>query len=117
MENKYADMGVLYYLTQYVISMSNTGLGIGNIQSGSFQSDEDFYAFVDDLIKFYQDMFLTSIQSPLGFDGNFNVNQLFENYQYEALHMYINQGVERQVRIIDTLSKDKNPSDFAAANM
>lgn len=192
MENKYADMGVLYYLAQYVISMSNTGLGIGNIQSDSFQSDEDFYAFVDDLIKFYQDtgakdffetsklhesqkqylskhmkdvpvdellremesyvgnksdvfgssnihycslisvykspnnatfhtfgmnqdMFLTSIQSPLGFDGNFNVNQLFESYQHEALHMYINQGVERQGQIIDTLSKDKNPSDFASS--
>ena len=192
MENKYADMGVLYYLAQYVISMSNTGLGIANIQSQSFQSDEDFYTFVENLNKFYQDsgaeeffktsklhenqrqylsehmtdvpvhdllremeeyvgnksevfggynihycslisvykspnnatfhtfgmnqdMYLTSIQSPLGFDGNFDVKQLFESYHHEALHMFINPGVEGQMQLIENLAKDKNPSDFVSS--
>lgn len=192
MENKYADMGVLYYLAQYVISMSNTGFGIANIQSQSFKSDEDFYTFVDDLTRFYedtgakeffeasilhnnqkqylaehmkevpvdellremesyvgnrsdvfgssnihycslispykspnnasfhtfgmnQDMYLTSIQSPLGFDGAFHARQLFESHQHEALHMFINQGVERQSQLIEALAKDKNPSDYTSS--
>lgn len=192
MENKYADMGVLYYLAQYVTSMSNTGLGIANIQSYSFQSDEEFYAFVENLYQFYQDtgareffknsklhkdqrqylsehmkdvpvhdllqemesytgnksevfggdqvnycslisvykspknasfhtfgmnqdMYLTSIQSPLGFAGNFDVKQLFESYHHEALHMFINPGVEGQVQLIEQLAKDKSPSDFVSS--
>lgn len=192
MENKYAEMGVLYYLAQYVISMSNTGMGIANIQSQSFQSDEDFYAFVENLNKFYQDsgakeffktsklhenqrkylsehmtevpvsdllremeayvgnksevfggynihycslisvykspnnatfhtfgmnqdMFLTSIQSPLGFDGDFHAKQLFESHHHEALHMFINPGVEGQMQLIENLAKDKNPSDFVSS--
>lgn len=192
MQTKYADMGVLYYLAQYVMSMSNTGLGIANIQSSLFQSDEDFYTFVDDLNKFYQDtgakeffetsklhesqkqylsehmkdvptddllremedyagnrsevfgssnihycslisvykspdnasfhtfgmnqdMYLTSIQSPLGFDGDFHADQLFESYQHEGLHMFINQSVERQTQLIESLAKDKKNSDFASS--
>lgn len=192
MQNKYADIGVLYYLAQYVISMSNTGLGIANIQSDSFESDEAFYTFINDLNQFYQDtgakeffetsklhesqkqylsehmkdvpvdaflqemeryvgnqsqvfgssqihycslvsvykspnnasfhtfgmnqdMYLTSIQSPLGFDGNFSASQLFESHQHEALHMFINQGVENQAQLIESLAKDKSPSDYASS--
>lgn len=63
-----------------------------------------------------EDIYLVIFQSPLGYDGSFDITNTIETTVHESLHQFINPGVEQQQGLIHSLSNDKNPDDYAASN-
>uniref|UniRef100_S0DDY5 DUF4932 domain-containing protein n=1 Tax=termite gut metagenome TaxID=433724 RepID=S0DDY5_9ZZZZ len=191
----YTDVGLdtIHHLIMYAVSMKEQELGIGNIQSSAFSSDEAFYRFLDQLYTFYvdtkaeaffksseihqqleayiqsaiktvpvidylnmaeeytgtkngifsdsalhyisflsvykspynatfhsiyanADVYLVSLQSPLGYNGSWDIAQTTETTVHESLHPFINPGVERQQELIQSLSHDKNPGDYVPSH-
>lgn len=61
------------------------------------------------------DMYFLSYQSPLGYDGNFHIQDMLETTIHESLHPFINPGVELQQELIQSLAGNKNPADYTSS--
>lgn len=60
------------------------------------------------------DMYFLSYQSPLGYSGNFHIQDMLETTVHESLHPFINPGVEQQQDLIQSLAGNKNPADYTS---
>ena len=61
------------------------------------------------------DLYFLSYQSPLGYDGNFHIQDMLETTIHESLHPFINPGVEQQQELIQSLAGNKNPADYTSS--
>lgn len=59
-----------------------------------------------------EDMYLLSHQSPLGYNGDYHIQDMLETTIHESLHPFINPGVEQQQELIQQLGGNKNPADY-----
>lgn len=66
-------------------------------------------------VSINEDMYFLSYQSPLGYNGDFYIEDMLETTIHESLHPFINPGVDEQQEMIRLLAGNKNPGDYTSS--